>query len=198
MRKCELVSLPRYKHSGQRAVFCSVPLELGFYMAGRNALVGEAAYLGLSPGTGCVTLSDSLGFCESQPCLSPRRNRLSSQEILCLWVLLSPRPPLPALNDFTAQECGANTPGTGCSKKFKATESSCDCPGVPHCLPRTLLAPSSPIHSDGGREAGWVKDPWLLGCCIAQAGKGTPLLEPKVPPQLETRRAHICEMEGCL
>ena len=56
--------------------------------------------------------------------------------------LLSPRPPLPALNDFMAQECEASTPGTGCSKKVKATESGCDCPGSPIVFhPPTLLAP---------------------------------------------------------
>ena len=87
-------SLPTSRHSGERA---AVPLvrarlkvvgsrsrrkELGFHMAGRSALVGQATYLDLSPGTGCVTVSDSLGFSESQPCLSCRMGRLSSQEIL--------------------------------------------------------------------------------------------------------------------
>ena len=81
-------SLPSSRHSGERAAFCPVPLvrarlkmvgsrsrrkELGFHTAGRSALVGQATYLGdLSPGTGCVTVSDSLGFSESQPCLSCR------------------------------------------------------------------------------------------------------------------------------
>ena len=34
------------------------------------------------------------------------------------------------------------------------------------------------------READGVEDPWLLGGHVAQAGRGTPLLEPKVPPRL--------------
>lgn len=168
-------------------------------MAGRSALVGQATYLDLSPGMGCVTVSDSLGFSESQPCLSPRMGQvIQPGDSLIVGSLLSPRPPLPALNDFMAQECGASTPSTGCSKKVKATESGCNCPGYPIFFhPPTLLAPQwSGFHAGGGREAGWVEDPWLPGGCGAQAGKGTPLLEPKAPPQLEGRRTHICEMEG--
>lgn len=54
----------------------------GFPYGRGNALVGEAAYLGLIFGTGCVTLNESLGLSGSQPCLSPSRGGLSIQEIL--------------------------------------------------------------------------------------------------------------------
>lgn len=162
--------------------------ELGFYMAGRSALVGQATYLDLSPGMGCVTVSDCLGFSESQPCLSPRMGQvIQPGDTLTVGSLLSPRPPLPALNDFMAQECGASTPSTGCSKKVKATESGCGCPGSPIVFhPPTLLAPSGVASTlvGAGKQAG-LKIHGYRVVAELRLGRGPHFLSPKHHPSLK-------------
>lgn len=41
-----------------------------------------------------------------------------------------------------------------------------------------------------------MEDPWILGGHIAQARRGTPLLKPKVPPQLGARIAWCSHLQA--
>lgn len=82
--------------------------------------VGKVAYLSLSPGAGPEALSEFLPFSGLGP-----TSVSSSLQVLLLWVLL-PKPLLPALSDFMAQECVSSTSDNGYSKQIKATEAGCD------------------------------------------------------------------------
>lgn len=159
--------------------------EQSFYMAVGNALVVGAAYLGLSSGAGCVTLSDSLGLSGSQPHLCPRRSRSPSLEIFDCG-LFSPQGPhsLPSMTSWPKNVEPAHE-ALVVARRSKPQGVAVTAQSSLFVFQPPSWPPEPPSTLEGaGRQAGWKIHGYWVAVWL-RLGEGSYFLSPNYLLSLE-------------